>query len=67
MAWMMASMSAKPVRMIRTVVGVSAKTRARNSTPVISGMRWSEITTATGPVFSSSSSPSRAEDEVWTS
>jgi hypothetical protein len=62
-----ASMSAKPVRIMRTVFGCRSYTLARNSTPVISGMRWSEITTAIGEYCSSFASPSTGEDEVTTS
>ena len=67
MAPIVASMSAKPVRMIRTVVGWCSKTFERNSTPVISGMRWSESTTATGAFAFISSRAAGADVEVSTS
>ncbi len=41
--------------MIRIVFGSSVAVRARNSVPVMPGMRWSETTTATGLVLMISS------------
>jgi hypothetical protein len=66
-AWMIASMSVKPVRIIRTVVGWRRCTSVTNSTPLMSGMRWSVSTTANGPFESSRSSARRGSVEVWTS
>ena len=66
-ASMIARMSAKPVRIMRTVEGWRFQTSVTNSTPLMPGMRWSESTTATGAFSSSRSSARRASLEVSTS
>src|SRR5512134_852844 len=53
--------------MMRVVWGCRSQTRARNSTPVISGMRWSVTTAAIGGPWSRISSAWRALVAVRTS
>ena len=55
---MSASASVKAVSSTRTVSGATSRHRARNSVPVIPGIRWSLITSATGSAASRSSAAS---------
>lgn len=67
MAAMQASISAKPVSRMRMAPGTRPRVWPRNSTPVIPGMRWSEIITPTSGNCCSSFSPSSPDPACRTS